>query len=90
MKTENTRTAETSREGKIIEVKGDRLTTSCEKGEERSYTIAKEARITCDGRDAKLADLKKGAPVRVTTAKDDKNKVLSLECGEFAPVATRA
>jgi hypothetical protein len=38
---------------------------------EHSHEVAKDAKITCDGKDCKLEDLKKGFMVKVTTDKKD-------------------
>ncbi len=53
-------------EGKVVNVKGDKLTMET-KGKEHSHAVAPTAKITCDGKQCKLNDLKAGTFVRVTT-----------------------
>jgi hypothetical protein len=71
--------------GKVVQVSGDRLTSTGENGDEHQYTVAKEATITCDGKPGKLADVKKGATVRMTMCKDDDKKVMAIDCGRHIP-----
>ncbi len=69
-------------EGKVVSVTGDKLTSTCGKGQEHHHIVAKDAKVTCDGKASKLSDLKAGTSVRMTTCKDDKNKVTAIESGK--------
>jgi len=66
---------EKTHEGKVVKVDGTKLTMSDKDGKnEHTHTIPADAKITLDGKDAKLADLKAGMSVKVTAEKKD-NKV---------------
>jgi hypothetical protein len=72
-------------DGTVVKVAGDKLTTKCGKGDERQYLVTKETKVTCDGKESQLVDLKQGSTVRVTTGKDDQNKVTAIDCGKHIP-----
>ena len=72
-------------DGKVVSVTGDKLTTTCSEGQEHCHTVAKDAKVTCDGKPSKAADLKAGMHVRVTTKKDDKTVATAIESGKHAP-----
>ena len=72
---------------KVVSVVGDKLTTECNEGKEHCYTVAKDAKVTCDGHTSKAADLKAGTGVRVTTHKDDKTVATAVESGKNIPAA---
>jgi hypothetical protein len=76
-------------EGKVVGVAGDKLTTTCNKGHEHCHTMAKDAKVTCDGKASKAADLKAGTCVRVTEKNDDKTVATAVESGKHItePVA---
>ena len=59
---------EKEHEGKIVKA-GDGKLTMTAKGKEDKHThdVAKDAKITLDGKEAKLEDLKEGYHVTVTT-----------------------
>ena len=40
------------------------------KGKEHSHEVVKDAKITCDGKECKLSDLKAGTRIRVTVDSD--------------------
>ncbi len=90
MKTDTTQDAGSSCEGKLVKLSGDKLTSASSEGGEHHYTVAKEAKVTCDGKDAKLADLKLGSTIRLTVCKDDENRILAVDCGKHIPSGTRA
>jgi hypothetical protein len=79
--------SEGKHEGKVVGMSGDKLTTTCSQGNEYCHTVAKDAKVTCDGKASKAADLKPGTPVRVTTHKDDKTVATAIESGKAAPAA---
>lgn len=72
----------TTHDGKVVSVVGDKLTTTCDKGNEHCHTIAKDAKVTCDGKAGRVVDLKVGADVRLTTHKDDKSIATAIESGK--------
>ncbi len=77
-------------DGTVIGVQGDKLTTMCAQGKEHCHTMAKDAKITCDGHSSKAADLKAGTHVRVTTHKDDKNIATAVDSGKHLPEMQKA
>lgn len=72
-------------DGKVVKVAGDKLTTTCGKGDEHQFVVSKDAKVTCDGKDSKLSDLKQGSTVRMTTGKDDKHQVTAIDSGKHIP-----
>jgi hypothetical protein len=77
-------------DGKVVSVAGDKLTTTCGEGKQHCHTVAKDAKVTCDGQASKAADLKAGTHVRVTTHKDDKNVATAIESGKHLPALAHA
>ncbi|CAN5615136.1 hypothetical protein BH11PLA2_BH11PLA2_51550 [soil metagenome] len=69
-------------EGKVDSVAGDTLNTTCSEGNKHCHTVAKDAKVTCDGKTSKVADLKAGTCVHVTTHKDDKKTATAVESGK--------
>ncbi len=88
MSTSPTQTAEGKHEGKVVGMSGDKLTTTCSNGKEHCHTVAKDAKVTCDGKASKAADLKAGTTVRVTTHKDDKSVATAIDSGKQIPAAS--
>jgi len=80
-----TKPTENTHEGKVVSVAGDKLTTTCSQGKEHCHTMAKDAKVTCDGKAGKASDLKAGTPVHVTTQKDDKTVATHIDCGKHIP-----
>ena len=80
-----TETCAKTHEGKVVSVIGDKLTTTCGEGKQHCHTVAKDAKVTCDGHNSKAADLKAGTCVRVTTTKDDKTVATAVESGKHIP-----
>ena len=67
-------------EGKIVKVEGNKITMSDKDGKnEHTHTLAPDAKVVCDGKECKLADLKPGSRVTVTTKKGDKTTALRIE-----------
>ena len=67
-------------EGKIVKVDGNKLTMSDKEGKnEHTHTVAADAKVSCDGKECKLADLKAGCSLKVTTKKDDKKTAVKVE-----------
>ncbi len=67
-----------TREGKVISMNDYKLRMTND-GKESSYTLTKEAKLTCDGAVCKARDLKPGSKIRVTTKKDDGKVVTVVE-----------
>ena len=68
--------------GKIVSVSGNKITSTYGEGDEHHHTLAKDAKVTCDGKESKLDDLKVGMPVRVTTCTDDDAKASCVSAGK--------
>lgn len=90
MTEKNSKASENCCDGKFVQIAGDKLTSSCGKGDEHHYTVAKEAKVTCDGKESKLTDLKKGSTIRMTMSQDDKNKIVAVDCGKHIPALATA
>jgi hypothetical protein len=74
-------------EGKVVSVTGNKVASTCSQGKEHHHTLTKDAKVTCDGKESKLADLKAGTPIRVTQCKDDRSKASSVESGKHLAAA---
>ena len=83
----NTATPAKTHDGKVVSVAGDKLTTTCSEGKTHCHTIAKDAKVTCEGKAGKAEDLKAGTHVRVTPCKDDKNLARAIDSDKPAPAA---
>lgn len=62
-------------EGKVVKIADGKLTISDKNDKEHTCTVSKDAKITCDGKVCKLADLKTGVTVKVTVEKKEATKV---------------
>jgi hypothetical protein len=62
-------------EGKVVKVADGKLTIVDKDKKEHTCTVSKDAKITCDGKVCKLADLKEGVTVKVTVEKKEATKV---------------
>lgn len=78
------KTPTTTHDGKVVSVVGDKLTTTGSEGKQRSHTVAKDAKVIHDGKPIKLADLKAGTEVRVTTHADDETTATAIRSGKPA------
>ena len=85
-----TKTPATTHDGKVVSVAGDKLTTTCSQGKEHCHTMAKDAKVTCDGKASKAADLTAGTDVHVTCHKDDTTVATAVESGKHIPAAPAA
>ncbi len=72
----------TPQDCKVVSVEGDQLTTTSSDGSKHCFTIAKDAKVTCNGQMSKSEDLKAGVQVRVTPCKDDKTLARTIESGK--------
>lgn len=69
-------------EGHIVKIDDDKLTLVGEDKKEITHTVPKEAKITLDGKDAKLKDLKPHTKVKVTLKEEgDKHTITKIEAG---------
>ena len=66
---------EKSHDGKVVSVKDGSLTMESN-GKEHTHKVPATAKVTCDGKECKLTDLKAGVLVRVTT--DDTDRVTAI------------
>lgn len=67
-------------EGKVVKVEKDKLTMTGKDGKEHSHAVPADAKISCDGKECKLEDLKAGTEIKVTTEKKgDKVVVTKIE-----------
>lgn len=66
--------------GKVDKVDGNKLMMTGKDGSKHTHTIPADAKITCDGKACKLADLKPGQEVSVTAEKKgDKVVITKIE-----------
>jgi hypothetical protein len=63
--------ADKAHDGTIVKAGDGKLTMKDADGKEQTHAVPPEAKISCDGKDCKLEDLKAGFKVTVTV-KDDK------------------
>ncbi len=70
---------EVSHDGKFVSAKEMTFVMTAKGGKEHSHTLATDAKVTCDGEACKLADLKAGTKIRVTTKHDDKKVATHVE-----------
>jgi hypothetical protein len=64
-------------EGKVVSIKANQLTMEGKNGKEVSHEVVNNAKITCDGKECRLTDLKAGTRIRVTV--DDTNRATRIE-----------
>jgi Cu/Ag efflux protein CusF len=71
-------------EGKVVKVETGKLTMSDKDGKnQHTHAVPADAKITLDGKEAKLDDLKAGQKVKVTTEKKgDKIQVVKIEASK--------
>ena len=71
--------ADHEHEGTVVSVGDHKLTmTDSKDKKEHSHEIGANTKITLNGKEAKLSDLRKGDKIKVTTG-DDKKKVEKIE-----------
>jgi hypothetical protein len=66
-------------EGKLVSLTGNKLVMTGKDGKQSTLTLAKDAKLTCDGTACKAGDLKAGGKIRVATKKDDKAVATGIE-----------
>ena len=63
--------------GIVVSAADGKLTMTGKDGKEHSHAVAKDAKISCDGKDCKLEDLKKGQTATVTVEKQGDDTVVT-------------
>jgi hemoglobin len=66
---------ETIAAGKVTKVEKDKLTLKDDEGKEKSFTVPETAKLTINGKDGKLVDVKTDSSVTVTSKGDEVTKV---------------
>ena len=66
-------------EGKVVLAGGGKLTMTDADGKEVTQKVSAKAKITCDGKECKLEDLKKDVKVKVFTKKGDATTAVRIE-----------
>lgn len=67
------------REGKVVSMTGEKLVMSDPEGKQYTRTVAKDAKVTCDGHACKTENIKAGQKIRITTQDDDRNVATCVE-----------
>lgn len=65
--------------GHFVSAEGNKFTMVGHNKKEHTHTVASDAKITCNGKECKLSDLKKGVFIKVTTKEDDPKTVIAVE-----------
>ena len=71
--------AANTHDGKFVSIAGNTLVMTSKDDQQHSHTLAKDAKLTCDGAVCKAEGLKAGSKIRVTTKKDDRNVATCIE-----------
>jgi uncharacterized protein (TIGR03000 family) len=66
-------------QGQVVRVSGQELVMKGADGKEHTHTLAKDAKVTIDGKSAKAEDLKPDMKIEVTTAEGDMKTALQVE-----------
>lgn len=76
-------------EGTFVSMTGNHMVMTDKDGNKQAHTLAKDARLTCDGAACQAQDLKAGHQIRVTMRQDVRNLAIGIEsldkAAEFAP-----
>jgi hypothetical protein len=67
--------AEKAAEGTFVKIEGKTLTIKDKDNKEHSCELAPDAKVSCDGKECKLSDLKAGFKVKVTIADKKATKI---------------
>jgi hypothetical protein len=65
--------------GTLSKASADSITITDSTGKDRTLTVSKDAKVTCDGKDCQLADLKNGTSVTVTLNADHKDEADKID-----------
>ncbi len=72
-----------SHDGHVVTIDGDKLVmTNTDSKTKHTHTLVAGIKITCDGRDCTVADLKPGMRIRVTTENQDPHGATRIEALE--------
>jgi uncharacterized protein (TIGR03000 family) len=72
--------AETStHNGKVVSITESKLVMTGKDDKEQTHALTAGVKMTCDGNVCKCEDIKTGMKIRVTTKKDDKQTVTTIE-----------
>ena len=75
-----------SHDGKVVSITGAKLVmTNMEGEEEHMHALTADAKITCDGKACKAADLKSGMRIRVTTEHAEPHSATRIEAIDVHP-----
>lgn len=66
-------------EGEFVSVSGVKLVMKSKAGKQYSHTLAKDAKLTCDGTPCKAEDFKAGSKIRVTTTREDRKTATGID-----------
>jgi hypothetical protein len=77
--------AKNTHRGVVVSVVGNKLTMVGRDRKEHTHTVASDAKISCDGKECKLSDLKKGAFIEVTTKEGDPNTATAIKASTKRP-----
>jgi hypothetical protein len=66
-------------EGTIVSATANQIVMKDKAGKEMTHQLAPNARVLVDGKESKVADLKPGLKVRITTKKGDEKTALKVE-----------
>ena len=66
-------------DGKVVSVTAEKLVMTDKDSKEHSYTLARDAKVSCDGSVCKLDELKPGMKIRVTSSNDDRLAATRIE-----------
>jgi len=69
--------ADKTAEGTVVKTDENKLTIEDKEKKEHTCEVAKDAKITCNGKECKLDDLKKGTKVKVTVAGKKATKIVA-------------
>jgi RNase P/RNase MRP subunit p29 len=67
-------------EGKVVSMTGNKLVMRNKDGTAVSHVLAKDAKVTCNGKPGATDDLKAGTEIRVSTKTDNRNVATGIEC----------
>jgi hypothetical protein len=73
---------ESTHDGKVVSVAGEKVTMTDKDGKEHSHALAPEAKICLDGKAIKIEHLKAGMWIRVTIRDDNKDVAIRIEALE--------
>jgi hypothetical protein len=77
---ENLRSRPGTHNGRIVTITGDRIVTKAAGEGEESRWLARNVRVTRDGKPCRIDDLKLGVAVRVTVSHDDDTTAIRIDC----------